>query len=81
MHSETKMSSLADLLLPQPSALDALPPSIADLLETLSQAAAALHLADTRPASLAAAARQAASAAQEAQDREVRMRDTKCTMH
>lgn len=66
------MSSCAELLLPpQQNGLAALPPSIVDLLDTLSQAAAALHLADTRPASLAAAARQAASAAQDAQDREV----------
>ncbi len=62
-------STLASLL---PGGLDGLPATLQDLLDTLAQCCAALQLADTRPAALAAAALQAATDAQAAQDAEVR---------
>lgn len=64
------MRTIEDLLLPQ--GLGALPSSLMECVETLAQVVAALHLSDTRPASLAAAALQAATAVQQAQDQEVR---------
>ena len=63
-------STLASLL-PPPGGLAGLPSTIQDLVDTLAQCCAALQLADTRPAALAAAALQAATDAQAAQDAEV----------
>lgn len=63
-------STLASLL-PPPGGLAGLPSTIQDLVDTLTQCCAALQLADTRPAALAAAALQAATDAQAAQDAEV----------
>lgn len=65
-------SALASLL--PPGGLAALPSTLQDLVDTLAQCCAALQLADTRPAAMAAAALQAATDAQAAQDAEVRGR-------
>ena len=60
---------MLDLLLP--TGPGALPPSLTECADTLAQVAAALQLSNTSPAALAAAALQAASDAQRAQDQEV----------
>lgn len=68
--TRTMATTTAQLLLPD--GLAGLPSTVADLVDTLAQVAAALQLSDTRPAALAAAALQAATDAQAAQDAEVR---------
>ncbi|PRW61268.1 HAUS augmin-like complex subunit 1 isoform X2 [Chlorella sorokiniana] len=62
----------ADSTLPSqlPGGLASLPATLQDLVDMLAQCCAALQLADTRPAALAAAALQAATDAQAAQDAE-----------
>lgn len=60
---------MLDLLLP--TGPGALPPSLTECADMLAQVAAALQLSDTSQAALAAAALQAASDAQRAQDQEV----------
>lgn len=55
-----------------PGGLAGLPAAVTDLADTLAQVCEALQLSDTRPAALAAAALQAATDAQAAQDAEVR---------